>query len=111
MKSFWYAFKGIGLMLKQRNFVIEVICGAVVIATMFFIDYSNIERAILFIMIFVVLAAEGMNSAIEKTVDLMTEEHRKLAEHAKDMAAGSVLIIAVCSIIIGLIIILPKIFK
>jgi len=109
MKSFWYAIKGIGRMFFERSFVIEVVCGALVIISMFVYRYSSIEKAILFIMIFAVLGAEGMNSAIEKTVDLASPGRQKLAGQAKDMAAGAVLLLAVCAIIIAIIIILPKI--
>lgn len=109
MKNFWYAIKGIGQMFFERSFVIEIICGVLVIISVFIYKYSNIEKAILFIMIFAVLAAEGMNSAIEKTVDLASPERQKLAGQAKDLAAGAVLLLAVCAVIIAVIIILPKI--
>ena len=51
-----------------------------------------------------------MNSAIERVVDLVTLDQRPLAKAAKDLAAGSVLILAIASVIIGLVIFLPKIF-
>lgn len=52
-----------------------------------------------------------MNSALERNVDLVTAEKKKLAEEAKDLAAGAVLIFAVMSAVIGLIIFLPKIIS
>lgn len=56
-------------------------------------------------------ALELVNTAIEHTVDLMTEERHPLAEKAKDAAAGAVCVYAAISVMIGLIIFLPKIMQ
>jgi undecaprenol kinase len=56
-------------------------------------------------------ALELINSALERAIDLVTEEYRVLAKQAKDMAAGAVLIYAMMTVLIGLMIFLPKIFK
>jgi diacylglycerol kinase len=109
MKCFKYAIKGIISAFSHRNFLIEFCIGALVVISMFFFDYNYIEKAILFLIIFLVLAAEKINSAIEKTIDIISPEHNKLAGEAKDLAAGAVLLLAICSIIIALLIILPKI--
>jgi len=110
MKSFKFAFAGILLSFKQRNFIIEFICGVIVISTMFFLEYTGTEKAILFLMIFAVLSAETINTAIEKTVDLACKEQNSLAAAAKDLAAGAVLLLSICSVIIACLIILPKVF-
>jgi diacylglycerol kinase len=62
------------------------------------------------ISIFMVLAAETMYTAIEKTVDLVTREFHPLAKQAKNMAAGAVLLAAVNAIIIGLLVFVPYLF-
>ena len=55
-----------------------------------------------------VLALELVNTAIERTVDLVTKDYHDLAKAAKDVAAGAVLIMSMFSVIIGLIIFIPK---
>jgi diacylglycerol kinase len=70
-----------------------------------------LEWAILSITIFMVLAAETTNTAIEKTVDLTTTEFHPLARQAKNLAAGAVLLTAVNSIIIAIIIFKPYFIK
>jgi undecaprenol kinase len=52
-----------------------------------------------------------VNTAIERCVDLITKDYKELAKLAKDIAAGSVLIMSLFSIIIGIIIFLPKILE
>ena len=47
-------------------------------------------------------------TAVDAVVDLVTEEYRPLAEKAKDVAAGAVLIAAFFAAIMGCIIFLPK---
>jgi diacylglycerol kinase len=49
-----------------------------------------------------VLAAELMNSAVERTVDLHTGgEYQQLAKMAKDAAAGSVFVMSVGAVVVG----------
>ena len=49
-----------------------------------------------------------MNTAIENLVNLVSPEKNKTAGLVKDIAAGAVLITVVFSVIIGLIIFVPK---
>ena len=58
-----------------------------------------------------VLAAEGVNSAIEALCDKVSPEYDEAIKHTKDLAAGAVLILAVMSIIVGLLIFVPKILS
>lgn len=56
-------------------------------------------------------ALEMINTAIERTVDLVTKEIHPMAKQAKDVAAGAVLLFAIASAIIGLMIFIPKWFN
>lgn len=115
-KNFWESFKysinGVKYVFTtQRNIIIQLIFGilAVILGVLFKI--SLFEWLILSITIFLVLFAEFMNTAIETTVDLITEEYNEKAKIIKDVAAGAVLITALNSIIVGLIIFLERIIK
>lgn len=80
---------------------------AVIIAACLF-RISAVEWIVLCLTITSVWSAEAINSAIERNVDLVTAERKPLAKEAKDLAAGAVLILAAGSVIIGLIIFVPK---
>ena len=54
-----------------------------------------------------VLAAEGMNTAIERLVNLVSPEYHPIAGDVKDIAAGAVLICAIGAFITGLLVFLP----
>ncbi len=51
------------------------------------------------------------NTSIEEMVDLITTEHRRQAEIAKDVAAGMVLVSSIGSVIVGILIFTPHILK
>lgn len=59
---------------------------------------------VLFFMIGSVLVAEMFNSAIEAVVDLVSPGYHPLAKHAKDIAAGAVLIATIMAITAGVLI-------
>ena len=115
-KNFWESFKysinGVKYVFTtQRNIIIQLIFGILAVILGFVFKISLFEWLILSITIFLVLFAEFMNTAIETTIDLITEEYNEKAKIIKDVAAGAVLITALNSIIVGLIIFLERIIK
>lgn len=102
IESFNYAVNGIISALKtERNFKIHFTAAFLVIVISLFFDFSRYELLLLTITIAFVLMAELFNTAIERLVDLVTEDYHPLAQLAKDIAAGAVLISAVNAIIVG----------
>ena len=109
-KSFGYAFKGIDDVIKNEpNMKIHVGVAILVVIMAFILKVSIIEWIILVLLIGAVLAAETINTTIENLVDMYTKEYDEKAKVVKDTAAGTVLILAITSAIIGLIIFVPKI--
>ena len=109
-KSFGYAFKGIDDVIKHEpNMKIHVMVAILVVIMAFILKVSIIEWIILVLLIGAVLAAETINTTIENLVDMYTKEYDEKAKIVKDTAAGTVLILAITSAIIGLIIFIPKI--
>lgn len=109
IKSFKYAIQGIITGIKQeKNMKIHIIIMFLVIIFSILLKISKIEWIICIIQFGFVISLELVNTAIESTVDLITLEKHPQAKIAKDVAAGSVLIAAITSAIIGLIIFIPK---
>lgn len=110
IKSFYYAIKGVlYVFFTQRNMKIHIIAALLVCLLGFFLEISRLEWVIIIICIFLVLITEIINTAIEKTVDLVTREYHYLAKIAKNMAAAAVLLAAINAIIIAFIIFGPYI--
>ena len=106
--AFRYAFAGIRYLLwTQRNAKIHIALGLAAVA----LGLLRIERGewlALVLTIALVLVAEGVNTAVEAVVDLASPGYHPLAKTAKDVAAGTVLLAAIASVIVGLIVFLPR---
>ena len=107
-RSFGYAVTGIVTASKEQNLRFHLCSAMIVIIAGIFTRLSITEWMILTIVMALVISAELINTAIERVVDLASPEIHPLAKDAKDIAAGAVLVFAVASVIIGLLIFLPK---
>lgn len=108
LKSFKYAGKGIYILLREEHNA-WIHCLAIIIVTTagFYFDITKGEWIAILFCFGLVLAAEAINTAIEKLVDLVSPERNPIAGDIKDLAAGAVLICAIVSAIIGMIIFIP----
>lgn len=110
LKSFQYAFAGIGHFLKNdRNGNIHLTIAILVAVTGWLLHISLIEWCIILLCTALVISLEMCNHALEKLSDAVHETYHPLIKIAKDVAAGAVLWSAIISVIIGLIIFIPKI--
>lgn len=109
--SFNYALQGIFTALKEeQNMKIHFIIMLIVIIAGFLYHISYIEWIVCLLLFAFVISLELINTAIETTVDIASPEFNEKAKIAKDVAAGAVLVSAIISVLIGLIIFIPKIF-
>jgi diacylglycerol kinase len=109
IRSFGFALGGISYLIRtQRNARIELAIGALIVALAAWLRVTALEWASLVLAIALVLALEALNTAIELTVTLASPERHPRAKAAKDVAAAMVLIAAIASVIVGLIILGPR---
>lgn len=109
LRSFKYAFNGIKLVFtKEFNFLVHFITSLAVIGAGIVLSLTRMEWIIIIFLIAGMFSLEMMNTAIERTVDLVTKEYHPLAGQAKDIAAGAVLCFAAAAALIGMVIFLPK---
>jgi diacylglycerol kinase len=110
-ESFRAAFSGLRrLIATERHFQIHLVAGVCAIALAALLQFDRTEWLILILTIGLVLVAEGLNSAIERAIDASIPGFHPLAKAAKDIGAGAVLIAAIVSVIIGLLLFLPKLW-
>lgn len=108
--GFKYAWNGIRLALKnERNFRLHLLSALLVIICSFIFQLSAMEWGIILLIISLVITLEMVNSVIERLIDYVKPEIHPQAKMIKDIAAGAVLISAIFSVVIGLIIFIPKI--
>ncbi len=102
IESFNYAVSGIIIALKtEKNMRIHYLIALLVIGLSLLFDFSRTEFLLLLFAISLVVVAEMINTALERVVDLITNEYHPLARLVKDVAAGAVLIAAINSIVVG----------
>lgn len=105
---FSYAWEGIRYALRHhRSFAIQVLVGFLVIGLGLILGVTKTEWLILLLVVFAVLVAELLNTAVETALDYVAKEHHVDVKVAKDVAAGGVLVTAIGAVVIGLIIFLP----
>ena len=112
IKSFYFASRGIFEALKtERNIKIHSIVAVIVVLVSLYFSLNWMEWLFILVAIVGTITLELVNSSIERVVDLVTKEFHPLAQQAKDIAAGAVFLYAIFSVIVGLIIFLPKIIS
>lgn len=80
---------------NERSFKLQIILFVTGMIVAWVLPVSFIHSAILSVSLFIPLIAELTNSAIERTVDLVTFEHHELAKRAKD-AGAAVVFLSLC---------------
>jgi diacylglycerol kinase len=109
-KAFGFAFKGvIAGFASERNMKLHALAAVLVIAAGFYYHISLQEWVALMICIGGVVVTELINTAVEKLTDLISPEYNTEAGLVKDLAAGAVLMAAIISVVVGVIIFVPKI--
>ncbi|SDI77338.1 diacylglycerol kinase (ATP) [Chryseobacterium taeanense] len=104
-KSFFNAFRGIFLMLKnERNFQIEAAAFFINLFLIFYLKLTTIDAILILVVCFGVLSAEIFNTAIEKLCDFIHPEFDKRIGFIKDISAGAAFLMTVLSIVVGILI-------
>jgi len=89
----------------------HIVIALIVIIFSVILQVDLYGKTILGVMMLLVFSAEMINTAIEEMVDLITDEHKKEAKIAKDVAAGMVLVAALGSVIVGIFIFAPYLLQ
>jgi diacylglycerol kinase len=116
-QSMLFALNGLIILLrKERNFRIMGIVSVIVVIVGYSLDYfgehlNRFEWAILWCAMGLVFVSEGLNTALETTIDVIHPEQNPMIGRAKDMAAGATLAASFVAIIVGLYIFGPHVMS
>jgi diacylglycerol kinase (ATP) len=109
--GFGFAIRGIVAAIRaEQNLRIHLVAAVCVIAGAWYYRVSVTEWAVLMVCIGSVIAAELINTAIERLVDLVSPGYDTRAGLIKDISAGAVLVTAIIAAVAGSIIFLPRIW-
>lgn len=111
-KSVSYAIAGLGFVIRnEHNARIHIAAAILVLTAGLFYQISAPDWLILILAIVGVWFAETMNTAFEYLCDVVSPQKNEAVRHAKDIAAGAVLITAMGAALIGVIILYPYVFS
>jgi len=109
MRSFYYAFRGLLLLFRsQKNARIHLFFFFLAICSGFLFKITALEWSLILICSGLVIAAEAVNTALERFADTVHPDHHAGIGESKDIAASAVLITAIAAFSVGLIIFIPK---
>jgi diacylglycerol kinase (ATP) len=111
-KSFRYAWEGISSFLQsEHNAWIHFMCSIVVMTLAVLIHVSTTELLALVFAIGFVWVAEMFNTCIERMLDFVSPERHPEIKFIKDLAAGAVLVAALVSVVVAIVVFIPKLFS
>jgi len=113
-KSFPHAFRGIALVIQERNMRVHILAVVVVTMSGVVLTISTSEWLIILLCFSLVLALETVNTAFERVCNHLRDDlglSYQATKDARDIAAGAVLISAIISVIIAGIIFLPRLLE
>ncbi len=109
--SFRHAFEGIWYVLCcERNARLHLLAAMLVVGVGCWVQLSRIEWALIIAAIGLVFTGEMLNTVVELTIDLISPDKNSFAKHAKDTAAGAILVAALIAAAIGFIILGPALW-
>ncbi|SOC80464.1 diacylglycerol kinase (ATP) [Salinimicrobium sediminis] len=111
IKGGGYAIKGAWLLLKyEPSIQVQFVLAILVTIAGFYFEITATEWILQLLAIGLVMATEGVNTAIENIADFVHADYHVKIGRIKDVAAGAVFFAAIIAFIIGLIIYLPYVF-
>jgi len=112
LSSFKYAIRGLKEVIKsERNAKIHIFLAFLAIVSSIILRVGVLEFLFVFLSIVLVIFAEIVNTAIEKTLDLISQENNHAIQITKDMMAAAVLLTAIGAIVVAGIVFIPIIIE
>ena len=112
IKSFNYAVQGIiSSIHTERNMKFHYLAALGVIAFSLLFNLSRIEFISLIFAVTFVIVSELFNTAIERLVDMVTQEYHPIAKLVKDISAGAVLLAGINAAVTGYLLFFDRIMS
>lgn len=107
-----YSLQGLGYCFKnESSFLLVAICACFIIILGIVFDIDFLEWVISFGSLALISVIELINTAIEATVDMFTQEYNEYAKVAKDCGSAATGIMSVLATIVNMIIFVPYIME
>ena len=107
-----YSLNGLAYCFKNESsfLLVAIVCCLIIVLGVYF-DISFLDWIISFGSLALIMIIELINTAIEATVDMVTQEYNEYAKIAKDCGSAATGLMGVLATIVNLIIFVPHIIK
>jgi diacylglycerol kinase (ATP) len=110
IKSLKFAFCGaLKLITTEHSIIVQTTLALIITFFGFYFQITREEWLFQNIVIGMVLAIEGLNTAVEKIADFIHPDYHEKIGFIKDISAGAVFFVAITALIVGVIIYYPYI--
>jgi len=110
--KFANATRGLITALREEStLIVYFIVTAIAIGLGIWLQLNYVEWAIIILTIGTVMCFEFVNTAIENFVDLLSFEYNERSKKIKDIAAAASILSAFASLVVGLLIYIPKLIE
>ena len=107
-----YSYQGLAYCFQnESSFLIEAISACLIIIMGIVFDITFLEWVIAFGSLCLITIIELLNTAIEATVDMVTQEYNEYAKIAKDCGSAATGIMTLLALLVNLIIFVPYFIK
>lgn len=107
-----YSLQGLAYCFRnESSFLLEAICACLIIILGIYFDISFMDWVVSFGSLALIGVIELINTAIEATVDMVTQEYNEYAKVAKDCGSAATGIMTVLAVVANLIIFVPYVMK
>ncbi len=112
VSAFFNSISGLILAYKSEQSMVLLAVGSLIVIILgIVLQISRLEWIIIIFLICLTTTVELINTAIENVVDLATQKIHPLAKAAKDTASAAEFLILFMSVIISLLVFVPRIIN
>jgi len=110
VKKFSRAISGlVSVVTAETSIRIHMVIGGGVILCSWFLKISRMEFLVVLVVIFSLIVLEGINTILERVIDLAEPRYSPLVREIKDALAGLVLLASIGAFFVGITIFWPYI--
>jgi undecaprenol kinase len=109
IKSFQYALQGfLSAIRSEVNLRFHIAVTVIVVTAGFWVKLEIVEWCIIILCVGAVVGFELLNTSLEQLCNHTTPDEHPAIKKIKDISAAAVLLVSLASVVVGLLIFLPK---
>lgn len=110
LNKFKYSFQGMAYCFThETSFLFEAISMVILVILGIIFNISFVEWVFAVLSLLLIMEVEFLNTAIEATVDMVTDKFHPLAKIAKDCGSAATCMATFMALIVNLVIFVPKV--